>query len=213
MKCKCNLQKVWAYPETLCLALGSSIIFLKPSCTHKNTNRIPHAYLTALTSSFLLPPSFFIMFWVICAQIRRCGSSCEAAINSDAPCGSQCEKRTNPLERRCGIDVAWQDSRPARSDLKGTPTKMLLGIEPSFNRTRGSEWAKKDLFHFINQWFRLHWITQEQTVALTRRSCWEKNRTSLSLSCSPKKRDFTCFDKIYVYRIKACCAHPLIPLF
>lgn len=174
MKCKCNLQKVWAYPETLCLALGSSIIFLKPSCTDKNTNRIQHANLTALTFFFPLPPSFFIMFWVICAQIQRCGSSCEAAINSDARCESQCEKRTNPLKRQCGIDVTWQDSRPARSDLKGTRTKMLLGIEPSFNRTRGSEWAKKELFHFINQWFRPHWITQEQTVAWTRRSCWAK---------------------------------------
>lgn len=49
------------------------------------------------------------------------------------------EKRTEPLKRQCGIDVAWQDSRPARGDLKGTLTKMLLGIEPSFNSTRGSE--------------------------------------------------------------------------
>lgn len=111
---------------------------------------------------------------------------------------SQCEKRTNPLKSQCGIDVAWQDSRPARSDLKGTPTKTLLGIEPSFNRTRGSDWAKKELFHFVNQWFRLHWITAEQTVALTGRSCWAKTEPHWAWIV----------DKIYVYRIK-----PLITLF
>lgn len=170
MKCKCNLQKVWAYPETLCLALGSSIIFLKPSCTHKNTNRNSARLFDGFNLLFSAPSIIFLLCFGLSVRGYR-GAAAAAKPQSTAMRRVPVRKKNQSIEASVWY---WCCLARLQACSQWSERDSDQNVEPRFNRTRGSEWAKKELLHFINQWFRLHWITQEQTVALTIRSCWAK---------------------------------------
>ncbi len=116
IKCKCNLQKVCAYPQTLCLALGSSII-----CLNRHAHTEKRAKLSKpMWQLFQLLPLF--LHFDICAQRQGC-DSCEATVINSFPESSSAMR---PIYESASVVLTF---------LGKTPTPLTViwkGLRPKY---------------------------------------------------------------------------------